>query len=280
MPRLAYCTLPLVLVLAAFSTPVMAQQAGVAAKLHPWGRFEPGTWKTVRVVTEMLDEKGQVVSTSTTDTKTTLVNVDSNGVTLEVETCVEVAGKRFQSEPQVIVQGFHGETAGPNPKIKEPVDGELTIESRKIPCKVQEFAIEGANGKTIVTLYFSTTVSPFVLKRTSATVDEEGKNTVSETNTEAIALDMPVRVQGDIRGGAYVRTVHKNAKATVTTLAVVLADVPGGVVSQSSKEVDQNGQLVRRSTLELLDYNADPEKDHSGLFGRKRSNRRSKSSAR
>jgi hypothetical protein len=56
-----------------------------------------------------------------------------------------------------------------------------------------------------------------------------------------------------------------------------LADVPGGVVSQSSKEVDKNGLLVRRSTLELLDYNADPDKDRSGIFGRKRPNRRAKS---
>jgi hypothetical protein len=279
MPRLACRTLTLALVLAAFSTPGITQETGVAAKLHPWGRFEPGTWKTVRVVTETLDEQGRVASTSTTDTKTTLINVDGNGVTLEVETCVEVAGKRFQSEPQVVVQGFHGETAGPSSKSKEPVDGELSIENRKIPCKVQEFVVEGANGHSIVTLHYSTALPPYVLKRVSVTVDADGKNTVSETNTEAIALDMPARVRGEIRGGAYVRTVHKNAKATVTTLAVVLADVPGGVVGQSSKEVDKNGQLVRRSTLELLDYNADPDKDH-GLFGRKRPNRRSKSPTR
>jgi hypothetical protein len=56
----------------------------------------------------------------------------------------------------------------------------------------------------------------------------------------------------------------------------VVRDVPGGVVSHSSKEVDKNGRLRRRSTLELLDYSADPEKDRSDLFNRKRPNRRTK----
>ena len=46
--------------------------------------------------------------------------------------------------------------------------------------------------------------------------------------------------------------------------------MPGGVVRNSSKEVDKNGRLVRRSTLELIDYNNDPDKDRTGLFGRKR----------
>ena len=258
----------------------MADENGLAPRFHPWGRFEPGTWKTVRVVTETLNEQGQVVSTSKTDTKTTLLSIDSGGVTLEVETCVEVAGKRFQSDPQIVKQGFHGETMGPSPKVEEPVDGELMIENRKIPCKVQELTIDGPSGKTTVTLYYSPTMPPYVLKRVSLTIDPEGKTTVSETNTDVFALDMPARVQDETRSGAYVRTVHKNANAMVTTLGVVSPEVPGGVVSQSSKEVDKNGQLVRRSTLELLDYSADPDRDHSGIFGRKRGSRRTKTPSR
>src|SRR6266581_4913218 len=29
--------------------------------LHVWGRFDPGTWKRVRIVTETLNERGRVV---------------------------------------------------------------------------------------------------------------------------------------------------------------------------------------------------------------------------
>jgi hypothetical protein len=236
----------------------------------------PGSWNLVRVVTEMVDEQGQVTGTSTRDTKTTLLSVEADGVTLEVETCVEVAGKRFPSEPQTVRQGFHGETLGPSPKFKEPVDGELSIENRKIPCKVQELSTDGQNGRTTVTLYYSAKVFPYILKRTSTVVEADGKTDVSENDVDVIAMDMPTRFRKETHVGAYVRTVHKTAKATVTTISVVTPEVPGSVVSQSSKEVGANGQPVRRTTLELLDYNADPEKDRRGLFNRKRPPRRTK----
>jgi hypothetical protein len=275
MSRLACRAVTLALGLAAFCATGAAQESGIPAKLHPWGRFEPGTWKTVRVVTETLNEQGRVVSTSTTDTKTTLLNVCNDGVTLEVEACMEVAGKRFEVEPQIVKEGFHGEMAGSTVTLKEPVDGEIKVEDQKIPCKIRQLSLVGPNGKANLTLHYSTTVPPYVLKRECVITDTEGKNTGSETNKDLIALDMPVRVLGQLRGGSYVRAVHKNGKTTVTTLSVVVCDVPGGVVSHSSKEVDKNGRLLRRSTLALVDYNADPDKDR-GLFGRKRPNRRTK----
>jgi hypothetical protein len=276
MFRPAVRAMALILGLAALSAPAAAQESGIPSKLHPWGQFEPGTWKVVRVVTETLNEQGQVVSTSTTETKTTLLAVCGDGVTLQLEACMEVAGKRFRVEPQTVKEGFHGETLGSSAQINEPIDGKITIEDRNIPCKIRRVSLFGPHGKTNLTLHYSTTVPPYVLKRECLVTDTEGKNTVSETSKDVIALDMPVRVLGRLRGGSYVRTVHKNGKTTVTTLSVVVHDVPGGIVSHSSKEVDKNGRLLRRSTLQLLDYNSDPDKDRSGLFGRKRPNRRPK----
>ena len=127
-----------------------AGQPGITPRLHPWGRFDPGAWKLVRVVTETLNERGQVVSTSTADTRTTLVDLDDDGVTLEVQACVEVAGKRFQAEPQTVKQGFHGELAVPNLKLSDPVDGQVVIEDRKIACKVYRLETVGAEEKTAI----------------------------------------------------------------------------------------------------------------------------------
>ncbi len=284
MPCLAFRILMPVLVLAVFLASGMAQEpraaeqpSGITAKLNAWGRFEPGVWKLVRVVTETLNEQGQVVSTNTTDTRTTLLDIDNEGVTLEIEACMEVAGKRFQSDPQTVKQGFHGEIAGPNIKLKTPTDGELVIEDRKIPCKVQQLESAGSNGRTNVTLYYSTELSPFVLKRESVATDPDGKTVLGQTSVEVIAFDMPVRVRNESRNGVCVKTVHKNAKGTVTTLAMTAPGVPGGVVSHSMKEVDKNGRLVRRSTLELLDYDADSNPD-GGPY-RKRPPRRTKQPA-
>ena len=58
-----------------------------------------------------------------------------------------------------------------------------------------------------------------------------------------------------------------------------MPEVPGGVVKNSSREVDKAGRLVRRSTLVLVDYSDDPDKDRSGLF-RARKRHRTKTASR
>lgn len=276
MFRLAFRAMAFVLCFGAIAASGAAEPSGIPPIVHPWGRFEPGTWKLVRIITETLDEQGQVVSINTTDTKTTLLSVCGDGVVLEVEACMEVAGKRFRVEPQTIKEGFCGETVESQTRLKDSADGKIDIENEKIPCTIRRLSLAGPQGKTELTLYFSTTVPPYMLKRKCVVTDADGKSIVSETNKDVLALEMPVRVLDRLHGGSYVRTVHKNKKTTVTTLAVVVDDVPGGIVSHSSKEVDKKGRVLRRSTLQLIDYNSDPDKDRSGLFGRKRSNRRTK----
>jgi len=263
--------------LASLGAPVMAQEAGITARLHPWAKFNPGVWKLVRVATETRDDQGRWTNASTADTRTTLVDVDNDAATLEIETCMEVAGKRFQAEPQILRQRFCGELAVPNVSSKEPVDGQVVIEERTIPCKMQSWEIVSANERTNLRLYYSPTVWPYVLKREYTMTDPEGKHVLSQTTVEVIALDLPIRVQGETHNGAYVKTVTKNAKGIMTTLAMVLPGIPGGVVRHSMKEVDKSGRVVRRGTLELLDYNANPE---DRPFNRKRSSRRSKSAPR
>jgi len=255
-----------------------AHENCLSAKLHPWGLFNPGAWKTVRVVTETLNEQGQVVSTSTTDTKTILVDLDNDGVTLEIQACIEVAGKRFRAEPQTVKQGFHGELVGPNLQVKGPIDAELSIEGQKIPCKSQQLESVVSNGKTVTKIYYSTTVAPYILKRESVTTDLEGKKELSQTTVEVTALNMPVEVLSEMKNVSQVKTVHNSPNGTVTTWADVLPEVPGGVVGNSSKETDKTGRLVRRSTLKLVDYGEDPEKGR--IFGRKHPRHRTKSASR
>jgi len=264
-----------VLLGAAATAPGMAQAPGLSARCHPWGRFDPGAWKTYRVISETLNEQGQVVGTSTTDATAILLDIDNEGVTLEIQTCMEVAGKRFDAEPQTLKQGFHGEAAAPNLKVSAPSEGSVTIEDRKIPCQVQHFESNGPNGKCVTTVYYSPTVAPYILKRETVSTDPDGKTNGGETRTtyEVLLLNMPRRILGETRNGAYVRTVYQSAKGVVTTLAFVVPEVPGGVVEHSSKEIDKNGRLVRRTTLSLVEYEAAPFHDR-GEPPRKRPPRR------
>ena len=148
-----------------------AEEAGISARHHSWARFQPGAWKLVRVVTESLDEGGHVIGVNTTETKTSLLRIDADGVVLEVEVGVEVAGKQFDGQPQCLKQGFHGELAGGEVKFLPVTAAEVSIEDRKIPCRSQQVEVAGPGGRTSVNFFFSDTLSPYVLRRQSKTTD-------------------------------------------------------------------------------------------------------------
>src|SRR5947199_10001463 len=82
------------------------------AEHHPWGRFPVGSSKVVRTTSEALDEKGQVVSVTTTDTKTTLIVVDSAGYTLQTDATVDVASRRITAALPIERHGYYGEVPG------------------------------------------------------------------------------------------------------------------------------------------------------------------------
>jgi hypothetical protein len=244
--------------------------APLPPQVHPWGLFEPGAWKMVRVITEIFNDQGAVAGSSVSDSKTTLIDANDDSVLLEMKVTVEVAGKRFDTEPQTVRQGFHGDQQSPALIIKEPSSGEVTIEDRKIPCLVRQIESTSASGKTVTTLYYSDKVPPYVLKRESVTTDLSSKHILSETSLTVLALDMPCKILGCQRSSANVKTIQKTPRGTIVTMAVICPDIPGGVVSHTSKELNSAGRPVRRSTLELVDFSTEPEKDRAAVFGRKR----------
>lgn len=245
----------------------------VCRQQHPWGEFEPGAWKLVRVLTETLDETGLVTGTTTTETRTTLMQADKRGITLEVATTVEVAGKRFEAEPQTLDQGYWGQMESHTFRPGNASPTRITVGEQSIPCQVQEITILGPGTRTVSKVYLSEAVKPHVLKRENVTTTLDGTETLGETTIEVIALDLPFRVLSEIQSTAHVRSVNRHPKGIVFTLAVTSDKVPGGVVSHWSKELDRTGRIVRRSTLELLDYGLEGETARTGLFGRPRPRR-------
>ena len=242
-------------------------------RLHPWGCFAPGAWKLVHVVTETLDQDGAVQSTTTTETKTTLEALDDDGVALLIQGIVEMAGKRLEAEPRCVQQSFRGQRAGAGAKVKDLGTANLTIQGREIACRVEQVEETAAAARTVTKIYFSDTVAPHVLKRESVTTDPEGRKRLNETTVTVVAVDLPWRVLAEIKSTALVHAVCRHAKGMTETWAITSSDVPGGVIQHASKELAENGRLVRRSTLELVDYGREPDTKRNGLFRRLRSNR-------
>lgn len=243
---------------------------GLCRRHHPWGGFEPGAWKLVRVVTETLNPDGTLTGTSTTDTRTVLIESDPEIFTLRQSVTVEVAGKRFEAEPKTVAQGFCGQRPGQSIRFSAPKSAEVVVEGRPISCRVQQMMISGPSTKKVTKVYFHDKIQPHVLKRETVITEPGGHESVSESTTEVVALNMPFQALTEVQTTAHLRTVHKHPKGTVVTTAVHSPEVPGGVVAHWSKELDQQGNVVRRSTLELVDYGLKSQPLRRGLFGRRR----------
>ena len=137
-----------------------------------------------------------------------------------MEVGIEVAGKQFDRQPQCIKQGFHGELAGPEVRTQPPTAGEVVVEGRKIPCRVQQIEFAGPNSKTATSIYYTDAVAPYVLRRESITFDADGKTVLGEATLDVIATDMPYRVLSEIKSAACVKTVQKHAAGMITTVAI------------------------------------------------------------
>ncbi len=242
------------------------------AQLHPWGTFQPGAWKQVRIITESGSaETGDLAVTNVVESTTILDEVGSESVCLEMQSSVEMSGKQYDVDPQIVQQSFFCEPLSTSLKTKDPVPVQIKIEDRSVNCLLYEYSSATPTSKTTTKAYFSQAVAPHVLRRESVTSDLDGKKTLSETTFEVIAFDMPCKVLGVTRSAVYSKTTQKNPKGTVVTIAVLCPEVPGGVVSNVSREQDAQGKIVRRSTLELVDYGFDKK-----MSRKQRSSRRPK----
>ncbi len=109
-------------------------------------------------------------------------------------------------------------------------------------------------------------------------VDAEGKGIAEETY-EVVSLNMPCKILTRVRPAIHVKAVAKDAKGTTTeTYAFLSVDVPGGLVCHVAKEFDGGHRVIRKSTMELVDYGFEPEKDRPGFLGRIRRHRAQRSS--
>jgi hypothetical protein len=260
-------------VLTAQETPAAKDATPWPPQIHPWGEFQPGAWKTVRVTTEHFNDQGLLASTNLCDSKTTLIKRDARTIALEIQVGTEAGGRRLDGPVHTVLQGYHGEMVNPTLRAKEPTSSQEEVENLKIPCLMREVESAGPSTKTVVTLYYSQNTSPYLLKRRSVTTDLQSKQVLSETLMTALALDMPFKFQGALWSAAYVKMVQKTPQGTTFTLAVVCPKVPGGIVSHTSKELNADGRLIRRSTLELLDYGLEPEPAPPKYFNRRHSGR-------
>ena len=221
---------------------------------HNWGRFERGAWRTVRVATETFDNAGLPTNLSVTDTKSTQQEATEQSYTLRIESAVEVAGKRITAAPQTVVQRYDGAPAEQQPAAGAVGSERVLIDGASYNCDVFQLETTAPMSRTVAKTFYCKTVLPYVLRRETVTTNSQTNVISGRSIVETIALEMPAKALQETFSTSHFKAWQQHEKGTSVTMLVSCFDVPGGVVSHTSKELDTEGRLVRRSTLELLDY--------------------------
>ncbi len=237
-----------------------------------WGRFAAGSWKQTRVATESIDPQGHVLAKTQSNVRTTLVLVDGRRIKLRVAVTLEAGGREFDTSPQVIDRGYFGETPNQLARIRDLGNARVVIDGHPIPVETHEALIQTGNQKIVNKFFESTATEPYLLRRETHFTDATDPTANHEETSEVIAVDKPYRVRSEIKPVAFERLVQKDTHGTTVTVDVTSVDVPGGIVNRSSKELDADGHVTRRTTVDLVDYGA--VEDQSPDAGRRRYRRR------
>jgi hypothetical protein len=230
-------------------------QAKFDPKKHDrWARFDVGAWSRLREVAESFDEEGKLVQISTTETTTRLAAADDQSVTLETNVTVEIAGRRFDAQPELVKKNFLGADEGKTVKVEEVGEGQVTIGEEQIPCRIRRLTVNGGSDTQVTTIYFNDEIAPYELRRETDSTDVATKAVKYQTNVTVIAMNLPFNVLTEIQTVAFIRTLHTAPNKKKMTVEVHCPRVPGGVVGHWSTETDDKGRVVYRSILELADY--------------------------
>jgi hypothetical protein len=181
-------------------------------------------------------------------------------VTLRIAVALEVAGKRIETEPQLVRQGFNGEPGASNSQVRTVGTERLMVDGRPYPCQVQQLETMAAGKKTVTKTYYCNEVAPYVLRTESTMLDGDADARLAQTVTEVIALDLPFPILSRLRRTAHFKAVQETPKGKTISLVVQSLEVPGGVVFQSTKELDSNNRPIRQSTMELVSFGGHVDK--------------------
>lgn len=250
-----------------------AEGLEIPIERHGWGRFESGAWQTARIVTETIDAHGEVVGTTTTDRRTELVRVRRNGVKLRVSATVTAYGKRFDTPVQTVIQGLHGENVGDRVVAKVLKDQIANVNGEKIRCQVHLYRIPQDEQEKVVKVFYSPRVSPYIFRRETVTLLGPDRKTTDQSNAHVVAIAQPYTVLDETVQTSHYRIEQKTDKGSTVTVAIHAPDIPGEVVAYTSSELDDTGRLIRRSRMELLDYDFEEAKGSDGKDVRRKSRR-------
>ncbi len=250
----------------------VAGAAEISIKSHGWGRFSPGAWRIARVTTDTLDKDGNVVSTIVKEEMVQLMAVRRKTVVLKIESIIEVGGRTLTAPVQMISLGVHGESVSRELAAQDLGEQDTVVGGRRVSCREHSFRVTDRGQQKEVRVLFSADVEPRILRRETVTKGPDQKQRYRK-EVQVVSFEKPQKVLDRVVSASEVKTVLVNGKNSTVTIALHSPEIPGEVISSTSRESDGSGGVIRRSILEVVDYGY-TEPDNSWNFPSRRQYRR------
>lgn len=219
---------------------------------HSWSCFQPGASKQVRIVTETLGKKGEVLTRTIAETRTTLVSHNGANSELRVEVKLDVGGQIVSAPTRVLRQGPFGESDNQEVLVSAEEPAEVVVDGAKVKVDVHRISISDPRRATDSVLHMSPGPNPTCVRRETFVRDNRGK-VVSHTISQPKG-STSVEIMGRTEMVSTYETIRESEDGRVVTTEYISHDVPGGVVAHESTELDKDGVPVRRSKLEMVEF--------------------------
>lgn len=228
-----------------------AIQPVLTAAEHPWGRFEPSSWSRLQMITIIRGDAKSVRNVA--ETKKVLESVDRDGVTLRESKTIEYAGRRVESAAMIRRSDFFQESILDHQTITSGKPEKLIVDHLIVPCEKRVYERETPSGKYKTTLWYSTQVYPYIFRVERIHRSADSATVLSQATTEVLQSSA-FRLRKSRIGTCLLQTIRKAGNITMVTETHCSRHVPGGIVKETTRELDQTGKEIRLIETRLLNY--------------------------
>jgi hypothetical protein len=165
---------------------------------------------------------------------------------------MEVAGKVLDHGPELVWRGDNAEKEGETSTSRKNGPGAVVVDGESVPCDVYEIETLAESQTRLTKIYYAQNRPPYVLKKESITTGGEDDTPLVQTVEQVVATGLQLPTPSGTLSTSLVQTMRKQVQGTVFITAIRSEEVPGGVVSHTSNELDEAGRVIRRSTLSLI----------------------------
>ena len=217
---------------------------------HAWARFDAHSWKTTKILTDLIGNAGNITSTVRVETTTRLLETELDRYVLEVDSTVQIGEQKVNHSNQKLKRDINTQGEGFAAAVEK---GTLKIGEKEFKVDIRVVTLHAKQGKRVSRVSFCKETTPHVLKRTTTFYDN--KSTPLYTTTSAVTeFGAKQDVLGDEKTVCRIVTTHKQNGTTTITDELYCADIPGGIISQKIIDKNADDQITRRTTLELTNY--------------------------